>query len=190
MRIQIEPKYFNAVMIAAGKGDVREYLNGFYVDFERNVVVGTDGHRLITVPYGTTFTGKKPANIIYSRYGANGLLGNTTPIPQKFKAHSVFVDTLKNTLQVQNEKGMIVLTERLARVDAKFPEYTRVMAGPSDLEDATPDIAFNSLLVSGLQRALDCCVVKFSFHKDFGPINLTFQDHPAVHCTLMPCRMG
>lgn len=104
--MQIKTNDLKAVLLAAGKKDVRYYLNGVHVNSQH--IVGTDGHRLHAIAHG----GDWPHDPV--------------TIPSDVVELAVKAKTLELTLTPQS-LGAISYKP----LDGRYPDYQRVLPAPT-----------------------------------------------------------
>lgn len=201
MRVKVKFNHLNAVLAAAASYSERYYLNGFYVDREAERIVGTDGHRLISVPYTVLeppAESEKPDHI----WTFDPKLQKTKPLPKKGRPEWVIVDTVaKEAAIYDSDPGEYPDTpcvdlnrrEPIYPIDGRYPDYKRVMPN-GDASEALESIAFNPLLVSDIYSALKADAALFTFHGDDRAISVDFapgeegKQCMPVDCVVMPMR--
>ena len=115
MKIELSTDYLSAVLIAAAKSDVRHYLNGVFVEVNKEgtaYIVGTDGYRLhVAKQVVPTPPGEEASAIIPRDQVENAL--KITPKKQG----SILLDTASNTL------GGVTFSP----VEGRFPLWKEVL---------------------------------------------------------------
>lgn len=126
--MHIQADHLRAVLLAAGKQDIRYYLNGVHVNGAH--IVGTDGNRCHAVAHGQEFEG---APFTIPRASVEMALKGWKP----------------ETIMVTNDRiGNVAFTG----VDGVFPDYRRILMAGSALPemmagvlDCNPDYVRDAL---------------------------------------------
>lgn len=127
MKIELRTDYLAAVLIAAAKSDVRYYLNGVFVEVNKEGVVhivGTDGNRLHVAKQIMPSPTGEEASVILPRDQVENVLKITPK-----KQGTIFLDTESNTL------GGIAFTP----VEGRFPSWRQVLPS-SEVEVTTEGV--------------------------------------------------
>ena len=160
--ITIMSHHLNAVQACINPQDPRPYFNGFFIDTENRVIVGTDGHILLAAPY----EGSGPGGIY-----------KPLKLPARKIPYSV---TLSETLAYTVNAQALPL-EPITGV--KYPVWQRVLAStPVEVGRMT----FNPQLLAPIAKALnDDCRMEC----DTGDrLRITWLENPDLVCTLMSVR--
>lgn len=120
-----------AVIVTAGKNDVRYYMNTVLVEVQREKVtlVSTDGHR-ITFATLTLFTGQE-VDLILERTDVERIL-KTVTVNNKLKTEELVIKWDGETVTIAADGMSFDLTQ----VDGKFPNWRRVTC---DIDNLNPD---------------------------------------------------
>lgn len=175
------------IELAAGKSDVRAYLNAPYLDVDNAKLVATDGHILAVLPVelddGDT-SGPVPIEAMkVARQRVNLRDENGAKTDPCIKC---------NTAAEVNSGASFPQGD----METKYPDYERVMAKRPQVD---PDITFDAKLLINLVDALsdrgEGSIVSLWFAKDpDGSINpnagirVEVAEHPDRIGTLMTCR--
>ena len=160
--ITIFSHHLNAVMSCINPQDPRPYLNGFFIDTENRVIVGTDGHILLAAPY----EGDGPGGI----YKPLKLPARKIPYQVTISERAVYAVNAK-TLPLEPITGV------------KYPAWQRVLAS-TPIEVSR--MCFDPQLLAPVAKALnDSCRMEC----DAGDrLRITWLENPDLVCTLMSVR--
>jgi len=187
-KITIKRERFNALLANQARNDVRYYLHGFHLDFDKAIGVATDGHALVRVPIAieNEYDDALPQSVI--------LQGKEAPLkPAPRGCTDVTICKDEETRQWSlsyTTKRAGKMTLALTDIDGKFPDYERVI--PKDKDSGKIDaIGFNPNLFARTSKALGRDVVRVQFSKtDNRAMVVTFgEEEPDVLAVVMPCRI-
>lgn len=199
MRYKIDAKLFNAVNACAGTNDVRYYLNTFFIDAEKNQIVGTNGHIMAIAPI-TLEPGQAEPELVASQQAdephqvprngqTHGWLFSAFPKPVAKSADVVYIDTHTCRAILHGDKLRGVDSFDLTPVEGAFPDYAIVEAKNGEGEPI-PAIGFNPEYLARIGRwaHLDFPRCQLVFKSEIDAIQVRFRDLPDLRVTLMPCR--
>jgi len=108
----------DALLLIAGKKDIRHYLNGVYVEFNENTtrIVGCDGHKL-GIYQAASENNSGAGSIIIPRHTIENL-------PKK-AGKLIFSNVEGNRWRIDAENCAVFFTPD----DAKYPDFRRVVHG-------------------------------------------------------------
>ena len=171
------------MLAAASKDDIRYYLQGAYIDLDRERLVGSDGNILVSVPI--RIDQREPDDMRLSE-------SRQLIIPAPDRQPPLSVDRVEIEVtgyQVEFRYiGKHVVSYRGTLIEATYPDYQRVLCGN---ESAQIDrIRFNPDILARISKALHnksvACMV--NTHADGMKFNVTFSNNPDLVCTFMGCR--
>ena len=145
-KILLPQKDFKALledtMFSMAQQDVRYYLNGLLLEFEKNSLraVATDGHRLALKEINIKTGIEEPQQIIIPRKGVVELIRLLDGDDE-----NVSIEVSQNHIRVSKEK--LQFTSKL--IDGKFPDYQKVIPK----EGTHPIKTDKEILKQGLIRA-------------------------------------
>ena len=181
---EIPIEHVRAALIVAAKSDVRYYLNGvcFSLDPEKGRVltIATDGHRLLVLRATSALAECEAGEFIVPRDAledaAKGVKAGTAINVSLDEDGRVGLTTLKRQLTTR-------------RVDARFPEWQRVMPYNPSGEPAQYDPAYIADFgrVASLFGKSGWIDVGYN---GLSPALVTFGTTPDAIAALMPLRMG
>lgn len=138
MKITIEHNVIKSLLLIAGKGDIRYYLNSVCVDARANgdvVLVATDGHRLLAYPVAVDdIESLAPGEYVIPREA----LAAVKPAKGGKKSFPITITTTP-------EKSVTIIgatTLTTPLVDGKFPDWRRVMPKSVSGEPAQYDAEY------------------------------------------------
>jgi DNA polymerase-3 subunit beta len=177
MMLTIEPKYLKALLVTAGKGDVRYYLNGVAFDgqAERTIWASADGHRMSLYKGQASDDGETGLGILSREY-AEAVL----KVAGKNKRLLFTVDVKALTI-AESITGM---AGKL--VDGKFPDYRRVVPATCSGQVAQFNPEFVGDLVKQ-SKAMGCSRYASIGHNGESGALITFSDSEFFG-VLMPIR--
>lgn len=180
-----------ALLLFAGKVDIRFYLNGVALDCTGDTPawVATDGHRLLAIPavrHDDDDGAHKGRTYIVPR----SMLEAVKPEKHAGKTieHAVTIDTETGDVSVT---GKVVATGKL--IDGRFPDWRRVMVfapngNVSQLNgEYMADCQLAAELLSGIGRARSK-PMPLVHHSGQGPV-LVELPGTSAHCVVMSLRL-
>ena len=119
-----------AVIVTAGKNDVRYYMNTVLLEVQREKVtlVSTDGHR-ITFATLTLFTGQE-IDLVLDRPDVERLIKGVS-VNKKLKTEDLVIKWEGTTVSVEAGNTVMGMTQ----VDGRFPNWRRVTC---DIDNLNP----------------------------------------------------
>ena len=124
--VQLNVSHLKAALTAAGKSDIRYYLNGVLAEIRKRdvLLVATDGHRLIVVRTSTAAAGEPdnvPAQIIVPRDTLKG-------IKAMRGVQCCYLDYDAEQQMAECKLHALADGGRTFKpIDGKFPDYSRVI---------------------------------------------------------------
>lgn len=104
-------RQLKAILSAIPKNNVRYFLNGLFVDFDKNEVAATDGHILVVVK------------------DVKGLEGSGSVIIPRDTVELVAKTKTKNPIQITNSKVSVDdFSFEFNPVEGKYPDYSTVIS--------------------------------------------------------------
>jgi len=155
IHLQIENTFYNALRVVSAKNDVRYYLNGIMIDFEKKRWAATNGHRLLTIPMDMNvcewedFPKKQlPAQLIIATTRQK-ITGDTCEIHMEKRDGQWMVT-------VCNRRNNTTFWQEIVEViDGKFPDIDRVIpAWPKDDPTSIPLAAYNPEYAADVTKEL------------------------------------
>lgn len=191
--IKIDGKVYNALRTCAGKDDVRYYLNGILFDFANELLVATDGHRLLTYPIekANEYPRDLPDMIIAT---ASRKADREGTITVEISDDATGDNRTRATITSFSTTGKQKWAEIVDVIDGKFPDYAKVIPErPSD-KIATAALTYNPSLIGSMVDALTskpvACRVMPTDGKGSGPLWVEVAGFPDAVLILMPMRWG
>lgn len=166
--IQIPLNYLKALLVTAGKDDVRQALNGVYVEVNDGVtrLVTTDGARLLAIRLNCAICCQFSSNIAFVM--PRELVENVLKV--KTKLPDCAITTRNVMVPFTNENGVAGERERIEvtiavgdqnfamfEIDAKFPDFRRAIpqtvTGEAGCYDNTYTFDFDKIvtILTGLK---------------------------------------
>ncbi|MDH4451375.1 MAG: hypothetical protein QE265_12425 [Rhodoferax sp.] len=125
----LELNALDRVLVAAGKQDIRYYLNGVLFDLTDGMLVGCDGHRLHAysnrVPRAFADADKR-VEVVYGRAPLRWILNSASPAART-TIWNATDETAPKTALLQMADGFVCIRNAL---DGKYPEWRRVLPAP------------------------------------------------------------
>lgn len=178
---RVNPKYFAAINLFAAVQDVRYYLNGVFIEPHPEkgaIMVATDGHRLGVIhdPDGWC---SEP--IIVGSISKQLISACTKKVSIKTLTSSLYISERGAVVNECEDKGQSVdpfseFTTHLSKIeiiDAKYPDYRRVLPSKEDRSSRFPCV--NQRYLSALCKTaeiltngskFDSCLELFSSGRD------------------------
>lgn len=195
--IKIQGNVYNALRTCAATNDeVRYYLRGMLVDAANELLVTTDGHRLLTYPIDKDSTGTRseiatdlPDRIVSMstrKADREGL------IVVELDDDPRSVDYMHATITSFSKTGKQKWRELVEIIDGKFPDYERVIPERPSEKIATAALTYNPTLIGSMVDALTskpvACRVMPTDGKGSGPLWVEVAGFPDAVLILMPMR--
>ena len=111
-------RQLKAILSAIPKNNVRYFLNGLFVDFDKNEVAATDGHILVVVK------------------DVKGLEGSGSVIIPRDTVELAAKTKTKNPIQITNNKVSVDdFSFEFKPVEGKYPDYSTVIPPDEDAKN-------------------------------------------------------
>ena len=174
----INLRYLKALQHLSAQKDVRNYLNGVYVEFrpDKTIYVATDGHVF--------------GRLIDSGCAEKGIRSIIMPIAEieKIRLRKSHADYAEIAF---NDNGTVNFFYRtITPIDGKFPDYERII--PKETSGEVGNYDFTLLNKFAMvhkalgSRDFGCC--KLDQNGAEGAARVTFRSHPEFTGVIMPFR--
>lgn len=193
--IKIEGNVYNALRtVTATDDEVRYYLRGMLVDVGHELLVATDGHRLLTYPIDqkqSEYAKDLPDRIVSMSSRKADREGQ---IVVEINDDPQSVDYMHAVVTLYSKTGKQKWRELVEVIDGKFPDYRRVLPDRPSEKIATAALTYNPVLIGSVVDALTpkhtACRVMPTDDKGSGPLWVEVAGFPDAVLILMPMRWG
>lgn len=171
-------KAFKLILICCAKNDVRYYLNGFFIDIEKNRLASTDGHRLA---YSECIAS-------VSDIDKNTTIAITDrKIPKKAKSLVVSDDIITYYSEPEGMGDRLGIVP-ISTVDCKYPDYGKTIKDFDEKPDMPlADVALNFKYLKDMDSVIDSrCALKMAFKGEGEPIRITVKTDSESDFLIMP----
>lgn len=193
--IKIEGNVYNALRTCAARDDeVRYYLRGILVDYANDLLVATDGNRLLKYAIdksASDYNGDLPDRIVTTssrKADREGL------IVVELSDDPASADYMHATITLYSKTGKQKWRELVEVIDGTFPDYEKVIPpwNKAQRGDRVPAVCYNPLLIGEVMAALNAkgcaCKVYPTDDEGTGPLLVDLAGHPDASLVLMPMR--
>lgn len=182
--MKLDSKIWNSLILCSARNDVRNYLNGFYLDYKNGRVASTDGHRLFVVNNVVGCKSDQYENRIL-------MLDNSFKAP----ANIAFVDVIDLDdyddkpvrIDYLNKDDELVMSRYGKFVDARYPDIDRVLPSGEDVKDI-PSIGVNPQYLADVAKVLNSFGIKVIFNRN-DSFTIKFPLYPDVQYVVMAMRV-
>lgn len=187
MQYTIDPQILNAVNACSAINDIRYYLCSFFIDAEKDKIVGTNGHILAVAPIASNIPAEDAVDEWPSNGKTHGWLFQAMTKPLKKTALQTTIDTTEKKLVVSYPKSSEEIA--LLRIDGVYPDYERAQVNNGEGEPV-PHIELDADYLSTISKwaHLKNGQCKLIFKDAESAFEVYYTDLPDLHVTLMPCR--
>jgi len=178
-KITINVSTVRGLVLASAKKDIRYYLNGTLIDYKMGRAVSTDGHCLLAV--NTDLADDYNAeSVIVPREALESIArgGKVTD--------SIEIAYDGETLKLSRQCGLSI---NAVPIDAKFPEYTRIMPDSCNGEAAQFDPELLARIGKALQLAADSKTIPTVGHNGASGATVFIDGNTTAIAVCMPCRV-
>lgn len=186
INLKLKGTFYNALRTVSAKNDVRYYLNGIMIDFEKKRWAATDGHRLLTVPMDMDICEWEDFDTTYL---PKQLIVGTTRQKITGTDCELKLDFFYGqwTILIGNIRGLTMLWQESVQViDGKFPDIDRVIPPWPDDPKTVPLVAYNPLYLHDIAFELKLknpSVRVIPPHDGLGALMVEFQGIPRPNLT-------
>lgn len=154
INLKLPANFYNALRVVSAKNDVRYYLNGIMIDFEKRRWAATDGHRLLVVPMDMDLcewlnfdTAYLPKQLIIETTRQK-ITGTDCEIKLELRdgAWTILIGNMRRTVMLWQESVQVV--------DGSFPDIDRVIPPWPDDPKTIPLVAYNPLYLHDIAKEL------------------------------------
>lgn len=167
-------RQLKAILSVIPKNNVRYYLNGLFVDFDKKEVVATDGHMLVVVK------------------DVKGLEGSGNVIIPRDTVELVAKTKTKNPIQITNTKVSVDdFSFEFNPVEGKYPDYSTVIPPDEDVKNPRHFGFYRSKYIKVLEDLELASEVSPIFHRTeerFKPLKAVYHSENGE--TVIACLMS
>lgn len=166
-------RQLKAILSAIPKNNVRYFLNGLFVDFDKKEVAATNGHILVVVK------------------DVKGLEGSGSVIIPRDTVELVAKTKTKNPIHITNTKVLVDdFSFEFKPVEGKYPDYSTVIPPDEDIKNPGHFGFYRSEYIKVLEELENAFEVSPIFHRTeerFKPLKAVYHadGETAIAC-LMP----
>lgn len=154
------PKVFKAISLCAAKNDIREVLNGIYIEPEKGLATASNGHRLFSARVFEPVSGAEP-------FIAKIEVPNVTD--------SLVLTLEGSRVEICTPKKIVVGST----IDGTYYDYQKVLGDghPPPNESALKNISFNPMYLADVQKTLKALgvIITMTDTDGFGPMQIEFK---------------
>jgi len=192
--IKIQGNVYNALRCCIRIDDVRYGIRGMLVDFANDMLVATDGHRLL----------KHEIDKAENEYAADLPARTVAPSTRKADREGLIVieisddpasvDYMHARITLFSKTGKQKWAEVVEIIDTQFPDYSKVIPpwNKAQRGNKIPAVVYNPILIGEVVAALNpkgCAAAIYPTDpKGTGPLLVDLAGFPKAHLILMPMR--
>ncbi len=192
--IKIQGNVYNALRVCIRTDEVRYPIRGMLVDFAAELLVATDGHRLLKHEIDSAeseYTCDLPPRIIAPstrKADREGL------IVIEISDDPASTDYMHATITLFSTTGKQKWRELVEVLDATFPDYDKVIPpwNKAQRGNAIPAVVYNPVLIGEVVQALNakgCAAKVYPTEADgAGPLLVDLAGYPEASLVLMSMR--